>query len=206
MTDNPILAALQKLDVANDKHWNSDGLPAVEAVRELSGIKDLKRTDVTALAPELTREAARLAAAPPPSLDKGTMDQGATDGTTLPPVEEQPDEIQVMRKRLAELSEKLIPAKQAEINRASKELVALTEEQDELIKALDPGTNSHAKNQSEIMHFLASQQRQRAARVAAQQRALGALDPRTLDARSPLDRAFARQNTRGTVPPTRREQ
>lgn len=53
-----IRTALTKLDPENDEHWTDAGLPAVEAVRQLSGNDDVSRQDIKSLAPKLTREEA----------------------------------------------------------------------------------------------------------------------------------------------------
>lgn len=53
-----IRTALTKLDPKEDTHWTDGGLPAVAAVRQLSGDVEVSRQDITALAPKLTREEA----------------------------------------------------------------------------------------------------------------------------------------------------
>lgn len=58
-----VRTALTKLDATNDDHWTGQGLPSVEAVRELSGNKDVSRQDIQALAPKLNREEAKKIAA-----------------------------------------------------------------------------------------------------------------------------------------------
>lgn len=61
-----IRSALTKLDPKDDAHWTSTGLPSVEAVRELSGDKEVSRAQIAELAPKLTREEAlKLAAGDP---------------------------------------------------------------------------------------------------------------------------------------------
>lgn len=54
-----IRTAIGALDPDNDAHWTSTGLPAVEAVRELSKFDDVSRADITNLAPNLTRDEAK---------------------------------------------------------------------------------------------------------------------------------------------------
>lgn len=56
MTDTNLIEALKLLDVNEKSHWTADGLPRVDVVAELTGIKDLKRADITAAAPTFTRE------------------------------------------------------------------------------------------------------------------------------------------------------
>lgn len=60
-----VRTALTKLDPKEDAHWTSTGLPSVEAVRELSGDKEVSRQDIQNLAPKLTREEATKLAADP---------------------------------------------------------------------------------------------------------------------------------------------
>lgn len=57
-----IADALAQLDPDNDKHWTSDGQPAVKAVEELLAAST-NRDAITKAAPELTRDAAREARA-----------------------------------------------------------------------------------------------------------------------------------------------
>lgn len=53
----PLADALALLDPDNDDHWTKYGKPKVGAVNEISG-GDYKLTDISDLAPDLTREAA----------------------------------------------------------------------------------------------------------------------------------------------------
>lgn len=48
--------AIVMLDVANDDHWTMNGLPMVFTLQELTQNGDLKRSDITNAAPNLTRE------------------------------------------------------------------------------------------------------------------------------------------------------
>lgn len=50
--------ALSALDADIDAHWTADGLPDLNALKELTG-KQYKRAIITVNAPRLTREAAR---------------------------------------------------------------------------------------------------------------------------------------------------
>lgn len=65
MIDNAkIHEALRQLKVEEDNHWTNDGLPRIDVVAELSGIKYLKRGEITAAAPAFTRANAVLEIAP----------------------------------------------------------------------------------------------------------------------------------------------
>jgi hypothetical protein len=50
-----IKAALAKLDPTNDDHWTAAGLPAVGAVKEITGSTSLSRDDIVAAAPDFER-------------------------------------------------------------------------------------------------------------------------------------------------------
>jgi TolA-binding protein len=207
-----ILQALGLLDPTNDDHWTEDGLPRVDVVKELTGLKDIKRGDITGLAPELTRDSVRAAAvvvhlmSPPdttPPADvaaRNELEQGAMEGDTLDGVEED-----TLEARLQDV-EKRIAARQDHINAETRILQRLADERDELIQLLDPGTGNHRQNQENIMAFLQRQHQNRMQKAAQRAAILGHLDPSTADPRSALDRAFSRKNSRGAVPPTRREQ
>lgn len=56
-----ILAALGRLDPANDEHWTAQGLPAIKAVEELAGGSGLTRAAVDEAAPGFTRTVAAAA-------------------------------------------------------------------------------------------------------------------------------------------------
>lgn len=47
--------ALSRLDPKNDEHWTRDGKPSVAAVERLYGSADVRRADIEAAAPGLTR-------------------------------------------------------------------------------------------------------------------------------------------------------
>ena len=51
-----IIAALAKLDPANDAQWTKDGLPKLDIMSELTGDPKLTRKAVTNASPTFTRE------------------------------------------------------------------------------------------------------------------------------------------------------
>lgn len=83
-----IQAALQKLDVSNDNHWTSDGLPRLDTVKMLAGDQSLTRDVVTHAAPGFTRAVAAQGAAPiaPPAPPAAATDPvaPAPEGATPP--------------------------------------------------------------------------------------------------------------------------
>lgn len=50
-----IKAALEKLDTSKDEHWTEGGLPAMDHMKASTGLDDLKRDEVSAVAPGLHR-------------------------------------------------------------------------------------------------------------------------------------------------------
>lgn len=65
-----ILEALGKLDPANENHWTADGLPRIETVRMLAGDQGITREQITAEAPDFSRETAALPPTETPSVEE----------------------------------------------------------------------------------------------------------------------------------------
>lgn len=61
--ESKIKDALAKLDVNNDNHWTSDGLPKVDTVKMLAGDQTLDRAAITKADPSFNRDAAKAATA-----------------------------------------------------------------------------------------------------------------------------------------------
>lgn len=66
-TPATIVAALAKLDVANDNHWTGDGLPRLDTVKMLASDSSLTRELITLAAPGFTRASAAQAAQATPA-------------------------------------------------------------------------------------------------------------------------------------------
>ena len=73
-----IAEALTKLDTENNEHWTADGLPLVNQIRELCKRTSIDRQSITVVAPDFTRESARVAQA-----DKGPEVDPNYDGGTV---------------------------------------------------------------------------------------------------------------------------
>lgn len=58
-----LIAALKRLDVANENHWNKDGSPKVETIRMLTGTSSVSKDDIEAAAPGFSRTNNTFAAA-----------------------------------------------------------------------------------------------------------------------------------------------
>jgi hypothetical protein len=83
-----IIKALGQLDPANADHWTNDGLPRLDAIKGVSG---LKREDVTAAAPHFTKDNPKLEA-PETTGGDSTTGQGADAAPTPQDDEQQADQ------------------------------------------------------------------------------------------------------------------
>lgn len=70
-----IKAAIEKLNPTEDTHWTEGGLPAMDHMKSATGLDDLKRDEVSAVAPGLHR--ANAGAAPS---DLGNVGGGGNAG------------------------------------------------------------------------------------------------------------------------------
>lgn len=73
MNTEQLMQALRQLDVANDDHWTSAGLPLMEVVEKLSGLNPTRK-ELEELAPGFSRTNPNLPAATEPSLANGKGD------------------------------------------------------------------------------------------------------------------------------------
>lgn len=72
-----IIEGLKKLDVNNDNHWTSDGLPRIDTVKLLAGDQSLTREQISGAAQGFNRASAATFFA---------MAQGSTTEQPIPPV------------------------------------------------------------------------------------------------------------------------
>lgn len=84
----PLEAALAQLDPANDTHWTAEGLPAMAVLADLVG-GPVKREDVKAVAPDLTRETAASPTAAPETTKGGDDDAQGQEVSTYQPGDEE---------------------------------------------------------------------------------------------------------------------
>lgn len=184
MTAEIIIGALSKLDPSDPTQWTQQGLPTLEIVRELTGIQDLKRAQITDAAPSFTRETLLGKVGPIESVEN-------TDSTVEPSQEEVSeeiekeaviyaeaidlDELQVLEDQIAEIAGKILNLESSiqELNSKRNELQVL---QDSLISKREKSFSQHS-NQLTITAYLQSQQALREQRSSGQ--------------RSLLDNSFA---------------
>lgn len=89
--ESKIKDALAKLDVNNDNHWTSDGLPKVDTVKMLAGDQNLDRAAITKADPSFNREKAKAAAeGADQGSQAGDQGQGTAQGGNVQQAGEQP--------------------------------------------------------------------------------------------------------------------
>lgn len=80
-----ILDGLGQLDANNDDHWTADGLPRLDVMKDLSGVKDLNRDTVTKANPKFNRDSLLNK----DSENETDDDQEDGDDADLPSIEQQ---------------------------------------------------------------------------------------------------------------------
>ena len=199
-----IQQALLKLDVKNDDHWTGDGLPRVDKL----GISGLKRGDVTAAAPQFTRDNFTL------EIKSGdeTQDPAKAETPQTPPnppseqdletnlsddlITDSP-ELAEAKAKFAKATEDLHAAEDA-AHKAHKDLDEKRRVADGLaakVEALTPkeqGTNN-------IRHYLETQKQIRAQRAEQHAQYLKSMGMKPVG--SKLDQSMARQRGFGNQRP-----
>lgn len=222
-----IVKALQQLDPKNDDHWTNDGLPRLDAIKGVSGIK---REDVTAAAPHFTKdnpvfEAPKADggestsgqgddAAPSPQGDEQQAqddEQGADDQDEQSSDDEQQaqdeadDELEELPAELDEAEAAVLEAKaklaelQEQRDAAQKVVDDAQAEHDRLVEIRDSQRRPH-QDMEDRMAFIKRQAQMRAERAGASAEILKGLNVDKLDPRSPLDRSMARKTGFGHRP------
>lgn len=213
MADNDVVKALLSLDPKDDTHWTDDGLPSAQAVSKLAG-RTVKRNEITDADPKFTRE---LASGVKPVEQPKLAEEAAPkiEGATVKPQEPEPvnqgesAEVRVgLEGQIAELEAKLI-TKQAvvadhkrQMDEAQREADIVNAQLSELVVKRDAMPGHHA-NQKGILDYIAKQNELRLEKHKHTMalRAAGFTAKDFLGAKSPLDNAMARKNTRGTQRP-----
>lgn len=179
MSADKIKETLALLDSGDDSHWTDDGLPRLDVVSSLSGVK-VTRDDVNQIAPGFSRG--------------GTTTGGApkTDAAAVERARIEALKAQVKGQQAAvEEQQQVVAAEAAKL----REMNAQT---DARIKELETAEkDSPVANQLAIMEFLRVQHETRIARHAAQAALLKGIDPKILGKGSRLDQALARKAGRG---------
>lgn len=218
-----IKEALSQLDTLDDNLWTQDGSPKIEAVSDLVGNK-VTRAEILEASPKFSRENPDTSASTDETkLDDETKpdDEVASDEdfsllddleTSKPmspadlaekvlkklPPKQLPMAEEVLKKQLA-----MLEAHEKEVAEAKRNLKLGLATTRTWIKSLIPDMS----NQEAIQDYIKKSHEARARKANAIQTALGGLRPSDiakLDPRAPIDKAFARKDSRGTSRPTGR--
>lgn len=162
-----LLTAIHSLDPERDEHWTDNGAPKLSAVKALTGNDELKRSEISAAAPGVTREA--LAAER--GLESGVAAAEASEPTPEPapeprdvlslPVYEVFQDYKLCREARDELNARSMDAMQrrAEIQREIDRYSAQTEAIERAIVrheraqpklASDPGIRAYLDRQAQV--------------------------------------------------------
>lgn len=87
-TQDNIVQALDMLDPSDDEHWTEDGSPRVDKVREITGIEDLSREEITDAAPQFMRPSTEPEETPVGQVEEEKPKEEVAE---LSPVEEEPE-------------------------------------------------------------------------------------------------------------------
>jgi hypothetical protein len=152
MDTQAILKAVDKLDVNDDNHWTTDGLPKMEVMQNLSGIKELTRAQMNEMVPNLSREAMKTAqggGAPlQPPAPKVVPDaepaEDPTFGKTPEEISAEVDELEQEKQHLSRQASDILD----EIRKLQTEYDETIRAHDEVQKKINErtpmGTNSNA--------------------------------------------------------------
>jgi hypothetical protein len=216
-----ILEALKSLEVQNDDHWTANGAPSLTEISKLVG-ENVKRKDVTEVAPMFTRERAQAGFDPDstePSPDSETLSgisteeqaQAAARAALLSPPEELSEanqdeteqetpkvDVAKIQARLEIVNKELVEAnktKAVAINAADK----LQQERDRLLNSLEnEGQDPLHKC---VNQYLRTQQLQRERRAANRPLVEDLRKAGIFDRKSKLDEVMARHTGFGTKRP-----
>lgn len=205
-----IREALSQLDTLDDSLWTGEGLPKIEAVKELLG-RPVTRQEIIDAAPQFSRMNPIEDEKPDPEQnfklpeaeDLSMLDTFADSAPMQPEVflgflrtvpkeglqelleilRQQKVAVNDQRKKLDEMDRLIGIAALHTKNRISREI---------------PDVSDAEANRA----YIKRQQELRAQKHAATTALLKGVDLKSLDPRAPIDRAMARKNTRGTKRPT----
>lgn len=204
-----IKAGLLTLKPENADQWTADGLPKVDAL----GIPGLKRADITAVAPQFTRENPTLEIKAPE--EDANPEEGAEDESE----ESNPEEHEASDDEEAsdeEGDEEVQVTSNDPVKVAAEEVARLEKLQNDVSRDLDKARHAYdalvdaqAKEQGyrtsqhDIMDYIASQRKLREERGARHRAVMNSGFDLSAVGPAPIDRAMARNTGRGGQRPNR---
>lgn len=228
-TPAQIKAALAKLEVTNDNHWTSDGLPRLETVRLLAGDQTIAREALTIAAPGFTRASAYAAqsapaatpdpepnVAPATAAAAATGDQATDDANVGTPSNVLANEGKAavplhtftQHEELDDAQVKLNELRKAKVE-ADKAFHAQSAVVDALIVKLESSNEARNNSPMAIQEYLASRRNElnkrgeQLAKARAFEKENGFKLADLVPKRSAIDTAMSRKNSRGAARPVR---
>lgn len=205
--------ALGMLDTIDDEVWTSDGLPKIDAVKDLLG-RPVTRQEIVDAAPKFTRQNSDLGPDPEDEAEVETQDQpiderqpidfedffqsepkdvntflSFMDRVPTSQLQELKDGLDGQRKSFQDMRSKL-----DEYDRRVSGALQMVKSR---ISREIPDISDREANQN----YLQSQAALRAKKKEATNQLLKGIKLSDLDPRAPIDRAFARKTARGTQRP-----
>ena len=199
-----IKEALQKLDPKNDEHWTQDGMPKLDVLSEIAGVK-VTRKEATEAAPEFVRPSDEDENSDPPV--EGTKPPEESDDSDDDSDDEEPeyaeaedeDELDTVTAATEEAllamtdADKAAAEAKEKAEAANRKYLRLNEKK----RKLTP-INS---NQSEIQRYLATQKAVSQQKAQKQQQVLQHIKQSDITPKSKLDQAMSRKTGRGAQRP-----
>lgn len=176
-TAEDINATLGMLNPDDDGQWTSDGLPLMETMRGITGDEKLTREQVTAAAPEFSREVAARA-----NGGEGSDKQEEAREVTITELDEA---VNVLRAEADDIAKK----------------IEVLERQRNKLYARTTGGYDHREDTKARLEYIRKQNELRAARVAKAKEVANMVKSAGVR-KSPLDAAMERKTARGTQRPT----
>jgi uncharacterized protein (UPF0335 family) len=152
MDTQAILKAVDKLDVNDDNHWTTDGLPKMEVMQNLSGVKELTRAQMNEAVPNLSRDAMKAAqggGAPlqppkPKVVPDAEPAEDPTFGKTPAEVAAEVDELEQEKQHLAKQASDILDEIRKLQTAYDETLREVDEVQKQINERTPSGTNSNA--------------------------------------------------------------
>ena len=216
-----LIQVLREMDPLDDDQWTTDGAPRMGYVQEATGNASLTRKEVVEAAPDFNRETA---GNPDELLMNKAQETTDLDSETLPdpelPEDDEDDEEVPMPVDLMSFLENISRFNETQLEQAKLSLSRAMDQCDveiedikkhrrKLMEAVEVVAkhlkilNPNSSPTTAIRAYIESQNADRARRVGRRLEVMKHLDPKDIDPRAPIDRAFARKTQRGTDRPVR---
>ena len=171
--NDKIKEALAKLDIDNDDHWTTEGLPRLDVMKDLVGVA-VSRADITAAAKGFSRKSPNLENEKPELTGSGEQADEETstvaetqDGETSEEAETEETEVTELEEGSDEAVEAEVAAARKNLDEANARYKAAVEAMDVVIMRRSKEANRETQA-STVKAFQESQRKQREKAIARQ--------------------------------------